>query len=157
MNNPKRKICILIADDDPDDRMLIEDAFKELQAENKLVFVEDGEQLLSHLRREGDWKRLENQPLPGLVLLDLNMPKMDGREALRQIKADDELRAIPVVILTTSRDEEDILRTYASGVNSFISKPVTFDGLVEVVRVILSYWIEIAELPPPTSRSVGAS
>lgn len=145
-------ISILVADDDPDDRMLIEDAFKENCIGNHLDFVEDGEQLLAYLRREGEWAHLDGQPYPGLVLLDLNMPKMDGREALRQMKEDERFRTIPVVVVTTSKAEEDILRTYVTGVNSFITKPVTFEGLVEVVRIISNYWIEIVQLPPGCVR-----
>ena len=112
------------------------------------VFVENGEELLQYLRGEGKFATSAGtQALPGLILLDLNMPRMDGRTALAQIKADPELRRIPVVVLTTSKAEEDILRTYDLGVNSFITKPVTFEALVDVVRTLNHYWIEIVELP----------
>ena len=141
-------ISILIADDDADDRMLIEDAFEESRLSNPLVFVEDGEQLLAYLRREPPYADVKGQPLPGLIILDLNMPKMDGRTALSHLKADPELQRIPVIVLTTSQAEEDILKTYGLGVSSFISKPVTFDGLVEVVKIIGQYWIQIVALPP---------
>ena len=141
-------ISILIADDDADDRMLIEDAFEESRLSNPLVFVEDGEQLLAYLRREPPYADVKGQPLPGLIILDLNMPKMDGRTALSHLKADPELQRIPVIVLTTSQAEEDILKTYGLGVRSFISKPVTFDGLVEVVKIIGQYWIQIVALPP---------
>ncbi|MEM7311969.1 MAG: response regulator [Planctomycetota bacterium] len=141
-------ISILIADDDADDRMLIEDAFEESRLSNPLAFVEDGEQLLAYLRRETPYESLSGQPMPGLIILDLNMPKMDGRTALSHLKADPELQRIPVIVLTTSQAEEDILKTYGLGVSSFISKPVTFDGLVEVVKVIGQYWIQIVALPP---------
>jgi len=140
-------IMIVIADDDADDRMLIEDAFRESRLANPLAFAEDGQDLLDLLRAQG---RHEGKPLkhqPGLILLDLNMPRMDGRAALKALKADPELRRIPVVVLTTSKAEEDILRTYDLGVSSFISKPVTFDGLVDVVRTLNHYWIEIVQLP----------
>lgn len=147
MNNP-RPIQILIADDDADDRMLIEDAFEESRLSNPLAFVEDGEQLLAYLRREPPFEDLAGQQLPGLIILDLNMPKMDGRTALSHLKADPHLQRIPVIVLTTSQAEEDILKTYGLGVSSFISKPVTFDGLVEVVKVIGQYWIQIVALPP---------
>jgi CheY-like chemotaxis protein len=146
MYNPQ-PISILIADDDADDRMLIEDAFEESRLSNPLYFVEDGEQLLSFLRRETPYEDLAKQPLPGLIILDLNMPKMDGRTALAHLKQDPALRRIPVIVLTTSQAEEDILKTYGLGVSSFISKPVTFDGLVEVVQVIGQYWIQIVALP----------
>lgn len=141
-------IEILIADDDSDDRMLIEDAFEESRLSNPLAFVEDGEQLLAYLRREGPYAEHKNKPLPGLIVLDLNMPKMDGRTALAHLKKDPALCRIPVIVLTTSQAEEDILKTYGLGVSSFISKPVTFDGLVEVVKAIGKYWIQIVALPP---------
>lgn len=140
-------ISILIADDDADDRMLLEDAFQESSISNPLCFVEDGEQLLAFLRREGEYAALANEPLPGLILLDLNMPRMDGRTALSEIKKDQRLCRIPVIVLTTSKAEEDILRTYGLGVNSFISKPVTFEGLVDIVKTIGHYWIQIVALP----------
>jgi len=142
----KRSISILIADDDADDRMLIEDAFRESRLSNPLAFVENGEELLHYLRCEGKFVG-RTGPAPRLILLDLNMPKMDGRTALKHLKADPDLRRIPVVVLTTSKAEEDILRTYDLGVSSFITKPVTFQGLVDVVRALNSYWIEIVELP----------
>ena len=141
-------ITILIADDDADDRMLIKDAFESGKLSNTLEFVEDGEELLSFLRREGDYSDRQDQSYPGLILLDLNMPKMDGREALKELKADPHLQRIPVVVLTTSEAEEDIVRTYGLGVNSFITKPVTFGELVEVVKVLTNYWVEIVALPP---------
>ena len=143
-----KPIRILIADDDADDRMLIEDAFVEARLNNPIDFVNDGEQLMDYLKREGDYAHLTEDSVPGLILLDLNMPKKDGRTALKEIRADDYLRRIPIVILTTSKSEEDILRTYNLGVNSFITKPVSFDGLVEVVQVLSKYWIEIVALPP---------
>ena len=152
MNDSKSKVSILIADDDPDDRMLLEDAFRENGFTNELHFVEDGEQLLAFLRREGQWAEQAGEPYPGLVLLDLNMPKMDGREALRHMKADERFRTIPVVVLTTSKAEEDILRTYVTGVNSFMTKPVTFEGLMEVVRILANYWIQNVQLPPQCTQ-----
>ena len=143
----RHSISILIADDDADDRMLIEDAFRESRLSNPLVFVENGEDLLHYLRGEGKYAGRGENKMPRLILLDLNMPKMDGRTALGHLKADPELKRIPVVVLTTSKAEEDILRTYDLGVSSFIAKPVTFQGLVDVVRALNTYWIEIVELP----------
>jgi len=140
-------ITILMADDDADDRMLVKDAFAESRLNNDLHFVEDGEQLLDYLFRRGKFAHLKGTPYPGLILLDLNMPKKDGREALAEIKAHPDLKRIPIVILTTSRAEEDILRTYDLGANSFITKPVTFENLVHVVQVLGNYWVEIVELP----------
>ena len=148
MQRSATPITILVADDDADDRMLIEDAFDESKLQNPLHFVEDGEQLLQYLKREGEYEKYKNHPFPGVILLDLNMPRMDGRTALAKIKEDDRLCRIPIIILTTSKAEEDILRTYNLGVNSFITKPVTFEGLVQVVRSIGKYWIEIVALPP---------
>ena len=148
MSQPPKPITILLADDDADDRMLARDALVESRLANDLHFVEDGEQLLDYLYRRGKYSDPESSPRPGLILLDLNMPRKDGREALKEIKADASLRHIPIIVLTTSKAEEDIYRTYDLGVNSFITKPVTFDGLVQVMKVIVRYWFEIVELPP---------
>lgn len=147
MNAPRSAITILIADDDDDDRQLAREAFHEARLGNPLAFVEDGEQLLAYLRREGRYADDALYPLPGLVLLDLNMPRMDGREALAEIKGSDQLKHIPVVVMTTSKAEEDVVRSYRVGVNSFITKPVTFQGLVEVVATLGKYWLEIVDLP----------
>ncbi len=148
MSAGARPITILMADDDPDDRLLAAEALRESRVANDLRFVEDGEQLLDYLNRRGRWANPADAPRPGVVLLDLNMPRMDGREALAAIKADPALRRIPIVVLTTSRAEADVLRSYDLGANSFITKPVTFGGLVEAMRVLGRYWIEIVELPP---------
>ena len=146
MSNP-RPISILIAEDDPDDRLLAKDALVESRLANDVRFVENGEELLDYLRQQGAFANPETSPRPGIILLDLNMPKKDGREALREIKADPNLRQIPIVVLTTSKAEEDIFRSYDLGVSSFITKPVTFEGLVEIMRVLGQYWFEIVELP----------
>lgn len=139
-------ITILMADDDPDDRMLTKEAFKENKLANNLHFVENGEQLMDYLHRRGEYNAT-NAPRPGIILLDLNMPKKDGREALKEIKSDPVLKRIPVVILTTSKAEEDIIRSYDLGVSSFISKPVSFEGLLNVAREIGNYWFGIVVLP----------
>jgi CheY-like chemotaxis protein len=141
-------VVVLMADDDPDDRMLIEDAWEENRLANELHFVEDGEELIDYLHQRGQYGDLAAAPLPGLILLDLNMPRKDGREALKEIKADPNLRRIPIVVLTMSKAEEDILWTYDLGANSFITKPATFEGLVETVRTLAKYWFQIVELPP---------
>jgi two-component system, response regulator len=141
-----RPITILMADDDPDDQQLSREALIESRIHNTLYTVDDGEELLEFLQRSGRYAAAET-PRPGVILLDLNMPRMDGRAALAAIKNDPELRQIPVVILTTSKAEEDIFRSYDLGANSFISKPVTFQGLVAVMRNLGSYWLEIVELP----------
>jgi CheY-like chemotaxis protein len=140
-------IVILMADDDADDRLLTQDAMTDARVINDLHFVTDGEELMEYLYRRGRYADAVSAPRPGLILLDLNMPKKDGREALKEIKADPDLRRIPVVILTTSKAEEDIYRSYDLGANSFITKPVTFEGLVELMRVMGRYWIEFVELP----------
>ncbi|MBX3517302.1 MAG: response regulator [Rhodospirillales bacterium] len=145
---PTKPISIVVAEDDPDDRFLIKEAFEQHRLSNDVAFVEDGEELIAYLRREGQYAALEGKPFPGLILLDLNMPRMDGREALQIIKSDKFLCRIPVVVLTTSKAEEDILRTYGLGVNSFITKPVSFDDLVRIVQTLCNYWIEIVVLPP---------
>ena len=153
MNADARPITILIADDDADDRMMASEALEESRLANDLRFVEDGEELLDYLYHRGRFAAAGESPRPGLILLDLNMPRMDGREALREIKGDPALRSIPVVVLTTSKAEEDIYRTYDLGVNSFITKPVQFDGLVEVMKALGKYWFEIVELPDAANAS----
>lgn len=148
MNNTHHKpFTILLADDDPEDRLLTRDALTESRCANQLDTVEDGEELMDYLRRQGKFAHLAGTPLPGLILLDLNMPRKDGREALKEIKGDPNLRRIPVVVLTTSKAEEDIYRTYDIGVNSFITKPVKFDGLVAIMQTLSRYWVEFVELP----------
>ena len=140
-------LVILMADDDDDDREFTRDALQNAHLANQMRFVTDGQELLDYLRREGCYAEPEaDAPRPGIILLDLNMPKMDGREALAEIKRDADLRRIPVVVLTTSKDEEDVFRTYDLGVNSFITKPVTFTGLVEVMKTFQQYWFELVEL-----------
>ena len=145
----KIPISILICDDDEDDRMLTQQALEAAHISNALHFVENGEQLLDYLYQRGEYAGENGKaPRPGLILLDLNMPKMDGREALKVIKGDKTLHDIPVVVLSTSRFDADIVRSYQLGVNSFISKPVTFTGLVDAMNVLGRYWLEIVELPP---------
>lgn len=140
-------ILILMADDDADDRLMTQRAFNEHRLANELRFVVDGEELMDYLYWRGSYSEPGSAPRPGLILLDLNMPRKDGREALEEIKSDPHLKSIPVIILTTSKAEEDILRSYKLGSNSFITKPVTFTGMVDVVRAMGQYWLEIVELP----------
>ncbi len=146
-------MIILMADDDEDDRMLTADALQVSKLANTLTTVNDGEELMDYLHRRGKYAPPASAPRPGIVLLDLNMPKMDGREALREMKSDPELRTIPVVVLTTSKAEEDIERTYNLGANSFIVKPVTFERLVESLQVITEYWFEVVRLPSRARES----
>jgi CheY-like chemotaxis protein len=143
-----RPITILMADDDEEDCQLTLEALQDSRLANDVRIVGDGQELLDYLRRQGRYSDPSvDAPRPGIILLDLNMPKRDGREALSEIKADQDLRRIPVVVLTTSSDEADVLRSYNLGVNSFITKPVTFEGLVDVMRTWSRYWLEIVELP----------
>jgi len=144
--NPK-PITILMADDDADDRRLTQEAFAEAKLANDLRFVEDGVELLDYLHRRGQYADPQNSPWPGIILLDLNMPRKDGREALQELKADPRFRTIRVIILTTSKAEEDILRTYNLSAASYITKPVTFEALVDVIKTLGKYWLEIVELP----------
>jgi len=150
-----KPITILIADDDTDDRMLIKEALDESRLNNGLSFVEDGEQLMDYLLNRGAFSDKEKYPTPGLILLDLNMPRKDGREALKEIKEDPHLRGIPVIILTTSKAEEDIIKSYDLGVNSFITKPVSFSALVDIMKTLNKYWFEIVELPPAFTKQNG--
>jgi two-component system response regulator len=147
VEKPRKPITILMADDDPDDRQLTKDAFEESRLVNDLRFVEDGEELLDYLHHRGKYADPASSPRPGLILLDLNMPRKDGREALKEIKADAGLRKIRVVILTTSKAEEDICRSYDLSAASYITKPVTFSAMVDVVKTLGKYWLEIVALP----------
>lgn len=140
-------ITILVADDDPDDRQLAQEALREARLANCTDFVEDGEELMDYLKRRGDFADRAGTDLPGLILLDLNMPRKDGREALAEIKADPRLRRIPIIAFTTSTAEEDVFKTYDLGVNSFIVKPITFDNLVKVMSKVTDYWLQIVRLP----------
>lgn len=143
----RNSVTILLADDDEEDRMLTRDALKETKLLNELRTVGDGEELIDYLLHRGQYAAPESSPRPGLILLDLNMPKKDGREALKEIKEHAELRQIPVVVLTTSKADEDIFKTYQLGVSSYITKPVSFTGLVDVMKALGTYWFEIVELP----------
>lgn len=146
---------ILIAEDDEDDFILAEQALKEARLLNPLQRVLDGQELMEYLQHRGAFRDRARFPNPALILLDLNMPRKDGREALREIKASEELRHLPVVVLTTSKAEEDIVRSYDLGVNSFIIKPVSFTGLVEAVKVISRYWFALVTLPPYSEARHG--
>jgi CheY-like chemotaxis protein len=139
-------LTILSAEDDPDDCLLVKDAFRESGQDSHLMFVRDGEALLRYLRQEGNFSTPANAPRPDLILLDLNMPGKDGRESLAEIKADPDLRSIPVVVLTTSSAQEDILRTYDLGCAGYITKPASYKDMVDMVKVLNQYWFEIVEL-----------
>ena len=154
MRDKGKPIIILLADDDEEDRMLASDALAESRLSNEIYCVTDGEDLMDYLNRRGKYTPPADAPRPGLILLDLNMPKKDGREALREIKSDPNLRQIPVVVLTTSKADEDIFRSYDSGASSFICKPVTFEALIGVMKGLGQYWFEIVDLPPQKERAI---
>ncbi len=154
MSNSRQAVIILVADDDADDRLMTKEALQESRVANEIRFVVDGEDLMDYLHRRGKYGEAGSAPRPGVILLDLNMPKKDGREALGEIKADPELRHIPTVVLTTSKAEEDIFRSYDLGVNSFITKPVSFVAFAEVMKLLAKYWFEIVELPPDISKNM---
>lgn len=143
----KESVLILVADDDEDDRMFTKEAFEENHLLNDIRFVNDGVELMDYLKRRAKYANPADSPRPGIILLDLNMPKMDGREALKEIKSDPALKTIPVVVLTTSKTEKDVLQTYDLGVNCFITKPVTFSSFIEVTRTLGHYWFDIVKLP----------
>lgn len=143
----KTVMPILMVDDDKDDRMLTEKALRKNRVINPIHFLEDGEELMEYLQKKGKFSAPGAAPTPCFVLLDLNMPRMDGRKALSLIKADPTLRKIPIVVLTTSQAEEDIVRSYSLGANSFITKPVQFESLVNLMDSLKQYWLEIVELP----------
>jgi two-component system, response regulator len=147
MKTAAESIVILMADDDEDDRFLAEDALREAHLKNEMRFVKDGEELLDYLCHRGQYANPSSCPRPGIILLDLNMPRKDGREAIEEIKRDPDLKRIPIVVLTTSQAEQDVLRTYELGVCGYITKPVSFEGLIEVMKVIGKYWFQIVELP----------
>lgn len=142
-----RRVTILLAEDDVDDRQLTIEALTECRMANDLHCVKDGRELIDYLCHQGVHAAPVEAPRPTLILLDLNMPRMDGREALAEIKADPRLRGIPIVILTTSSSDVDVCHTYGLGANSYIAKPVTFDGLVRAMMALKRYWFELVELP----------
>jgi len=140
-------ITIHMCDDDPDDQLLVSDALKEARLGNPIDFTSNGRELLQYLNREGKYETLKDTPLPGIILLDLNMPIMDGREVLKILKENEKFKSIPIVILTTSKAEEDVARSYDMGVNSFVIKPVSFENLVEMIQSITEYWFHVVHLP----------
>ena len=142
-----RPVRVLCAEDDQDDRTLIGDALRASGAAMELRFVKDGEELLEYLRGRGGPDDLALAPRPDIIFLDLSMPKKDGRQALREIKASPALRQIPVIVLTNSKAEEDVFRSYDLGASSFLRKSLTFDSLVEVMKAVGSYWFQVVDLP----------
>lgn len=146
MENTKL-VTIAIAEDDPDDRMMIQDALLDCQLANPVDFLEDGEALMQYLRREGEYGALSGTDLPGMILLDLNMPRKDGREALAEIKSDPDLRHIPVIVMTTSRSPDDVAVTYDIGANSYVAKPIHYEELLDVLQTLGKYWLEVVDLP----------
>ncbi len=152
MGDLHKQIIIVIADDNPDDCLLAQEALTKLNLEHQLDVVPSGEALLDYLYRREAYESLQGTPLPGLILLDLNMPHKNGLETLREIKSNRHFRRIPIVVLATSEAEDDVYDSYDSGANSFVTKSVSLSGLVEVVEEIGKYWLEIVELPPESSQ-----
>lgn len=147
MEKRNKSLLILVAEDDPDDQLLIRDAIEESKIANQITLVQDGLELMDYLNHRGKFSDPHTSPKPGIILLDLNMPRKDGREALREIKTNSKLRRIPVIVLTTSKAEEDILHTYEYGANSYITKPSSFEGLVSLMKTLKNYWFETVQLP----------
>ena len=146
-----RECILMMADDDPDDREFVREAFEESGFRGEFRYVEDGAALLDYLALATEVDRRGANPLPDLVLLDLNMPRVDGYEALKRIKSDERLRRIPIVVLSTTESQADIERTYDEGVNSFITKPSSFPELVEMAARLKTYWLELVKLPSEAS------
>ncbi|WP_332369256.1 response regulator [Spirosoma telluris] len=146
MHRRHTSMTILIADDDTDDRLFMDKALRQSGYTQNIQFVEDGEELMEYLRREGRYDE-QNAPWPNLLILDLNMPRKNGFQALNEIKDDPKLRRLPVVVMTTSSADEDVLKTYNLGVNSFVTKPFNFNRLVEMVGALKTYWIDTVKLP----------
>ena len=138
-----RVINVLLVEDDPGDVLMTREAFEEY-LHNRLDVVSDGSEALSYLRREGEYA---DAPRPDLILLDLNLPRRDGREVLAEIKADESLQHIPVIVLTTSRADEDVLRSYQLHANAYVTKPVDFDGFIEAIRQIDHFFVSVVQLP----------
>lgn len=144
---PPKTNLILMAEDDSDDRLLAQDALVEGKLTTDLRFVADGVELMDYLYRRNKYAQPQNSPRPGLIILDLNMPRKDGREVLRELKADPDLRRIPVLVFTTSTAEPDIVKVYELGANSFITKPVAFNALVALLKCVVDYWFNVVVLP----------
>ncbi len=151
------QLRIHMCDDDPDDRLLIEEALIEARLSNEIDFTKNGKDLLDCLNHTGDYADIPTAPLPNLILLDLNMPQMDGREVLKKVKSNPRLNSIPIIVLTTSTDIQDISKAYALGASSFIVKPNTFETLVEVIKAVTCYWFKVVTLPIPPVPSKVAS
>jgi CheY-like chemotaxis protein len=148
-----RRINMLMADDDLEDQLLTSQALEESKLFNPIHFVNDGEELMDYLKHRGKYSAPGSASRPGLILLDLNMPRKDGRRALEEIKADKHIKAIPVVVLTTSSAEEDRLRSYELGASGYITKPIFFEALLKAMLGIRHYWLEIVELPRSRDES----
>ena len=146
---PTKQHVILMAEDDTDDRLLVQDALAECKLEHTIRFVGDGEELMDYLLWQGKYLTPESAPRPTFVLLDLNMPRKDGRQALREIRAHPDLCRLPVVVFTTSKAQGDVEKVYELGANSFVVKPVAFDALVKIVGQLAQYWFGLVELPSP--------
>lgn len=151
MSNPRKRITILLAEDALTDQSLMELALKRSRLAKDLYIVQDGEELLDYLHHRRQYSELTSSPRPDLILLDWHLPKIDGAKALQAIKADPNLRRIPIVVMTSSKSEEDIRLSYQLGASSFFTKPISFDSLVEAVNILGEYWFDIVELPPAST------
>jgi CheY-like chemotaxis protein len=149
MNPTPKPITLLMADDDPGDRLLAEEALKDARLLNDFRFVENGEELMDYLHARGKFAPPAQAPRPGLILLDLNMPRKDGRTVLKEIKNHPDLRLIPIAVLTSSEDDADVYRSYDLGVSSYIVKPVTLEAILDTLQTLEKHWIQIVELPQP--------
>lgn len=156
MPSSKRKRTIVMADDDADDRALLRDAFREAQVENRLEFVADGRELVDFLRMCAQRRERGSDALPAFVLLDLNMPHMDGIDALLEIRSDPQLRHVPILIFSTSTNAQDVLGCYSAGANSYLVKPSSFAEFISLARQLADYWLGIVSLPQPSGRAAGA-
>lgn len=153
MTNPKKRITILLAEDAIADQSLMRQALKRSRLLNNLYIVTDGEELLNYLHRRHQYSDIASSPRPDLILLDWHLPKINGSEVLQAIKADPNLRRIPIVVMTSSSSEQDIRRSYELGASSYFIKPMTFDSLVEAVNTLGEYWFHIVELPPANGNA----
>lgn len=160
LDGPARRVVLMMVDDDEDDCFLVRDAIKGACMDCTFRSVQDGVELWDYLNRKGRYGEGAGAPRPDIILLDLNMPRMDGREVLQRLKSDPRFRGIPVVILTTSRDQEDVKLCYNLGANSYVTKQSSFDGIISSIKTLMEYWLEVATLPPnrpepPDSRGRG--
>jgi two-component system response regulator len=156
LDTPARRVVLMMVDDDEDDCLLVQEAITEACVDCAFHSVQDGTELWDYLNHKGRYAELATAPRPDIILLDLNMPKMDGRQVLELLKSDPRFRGIPVIILTTSRDSEDVKLCYNLGANSYVTKQSSFEGIVSSIKTITEYWLEIATLPSHTTEPLDS-